>query len=162
MYLCIFDSFTLRMYSCIAQRRQWQPTPVFLPGESQGWGSLVDCRLWGHTKLDMTEAPQQQQQQHVLHACMLSYVQLFATLWTVAHQAPLSMGILQARKLEWVPCPPPRDLPDPGIEPESPALAGRFFTTSTTWEAYTKKTYRRLVLLLLLSHFSRVRLCAIP
>ena len=74
----------------------------------------------GHTELDMTEATQQQQQ-HVLHACMLSYVQLFATLWTVAHQAPLSMGILQARKLEWVPCPPPRDLPDPGIEPESPA-----------------------------------------
>ena len=55
----------------------------------------------GHTELDMTEATQQQQQ-HVLHACMLSYVQLFATLWTVAHQAPLSMGILQARKLEWV------------------------------------------------------------
>ena len=30
-------------------RRKWQPTPVFLPGESQGWGSLVGCRLWGHT-----------------------------------------------------------------------------------------------------------------
>ena len=29
-------------------RRKWQPTPVFLPGESQGWGSLVGCRLWGH------------------------------------------------------------------------------------------------------------------
>ena len=52
---------------------------------------------------------------------MLSYVQLFATLWTVAHQAPVSMGTLQARILEWVPCPPPRGLPDPGIEPESPA-----------------------------------------
>ena len=37
-------------------RRKWQPTPVFLPGESQGWGSLVDCRLWGSTELDMTEA----------------------------------------------------------------------------------------------------------
>ena len=34
---------------------QWQPTPVFLPGESQGWGSLVGCRLWGHTESDMTE-----------------------------------------------------------------------------------------------------------
>ena len=33
-------------------RRKWQPTPVFLPGESQGWGSLVGCRLWGHTELD--------------------------------------------------------------------------------------------------------------
>ena len=36
-------------------RRKWQPTPVFLPGEFQGWGSLVGCRLWGHTESDMTE-----------------------------------------------------------------------------------------------------------
>ena len=37
-------------------RRKWQPTPAFLPGESQGWGSLVGCRLWGHTESDTTEA----------------------------------------------------------------------------------------------------------
>ena len=37
-------------------RRKWQPTPVFLPGESQEWGSLVGCRLWGRTASDMTEA----------------------------------------------------------------------------------------------------------
>ena len=43
-------------------RRKWQPTPVFLPGESQGQGSLVGCRLWGHAELDTTEATQQQQQ----------------------------------------------------------------------------------------------------
>ena len=36
--------------------RKWQPTPVFLPGESQGQGSLVRCRLWGRTQSDMTEA----------------------------------------------------------------------------------------------------------
>ena len=36
-------------------RRKWQPTPVFLPGESQGWGSLVGCRLWGCTELGTTE-----------------------------------------------------------------------------------------------------------
>ena len=36
--------------------RKWQPTPVFLPGESQGRGSLVGCRLWGRTESDMTEA----------------------------------------------------------------------------------------------------------
>ena len=36
-------------------KRKWQPTPMFLPGESQGWGSLVGCRLWGHTELDTTE-----------------------------------------------------------------------------------------------------------
>ena len=37
-------------------RRKWQPAPVFLPGESQGRGSLVGCRLWGRTELDVTEA----------------------------------------------------------------------------------------------------------
>ena len=37
-------------------RRKWQPTPVFLPGESQGRGSLVGCRLWSHTESDTTEA----------------------------------------------------------------------------------------------------------
>ena len=36
-------------------RRKWQPTPVFLPGESQGWGSLVGCPLWGCTESDTTE-----------------------------------------------------------------------------------------------------------
>ena len=45
-------------------RRKWQPTSVFLPGESQGRGSLVGCRLWGHTELDTTEATQQQQPLH--------------------------------------------------------------------------------------------------
>ena len=34
----------------------WQPTPVFLPGESQGWGGLMGCHLWGRTELDTTEA----------------------------------------------------------------------------------------------------------
>ena len=37
-------------------RKKWQPTPVFLPGDSQGWGSLVGCHLWGCTESDMTEA----------------------------------------------------------------------------------------------------------
>ena len=45
-----------------ALERKWQPTPVFLPGESQGQGSLVGCRLWGHRESDTTEATQQQQQ----------------------------------------------------------------------------------------------------
>ena len=44
-------------------RRKWQPTPVFLPGESQGQGRLVGCHLWGRTESDTTEATQQQQQQ---------------------------------------------------------------------------------------------------
>ena len=40
----------------VKQRKQWQPTPVSLPGESQGQGSLVGCCLWGRTESDMTEA----------------------------------------------------------------------------------------------------------
>ena len=72
------------------------------------------------------------------HCCIEQSFGLCGTPWTVARQAPLSMGILQARTLEWVPCPSPGDLPNPGIEPSSlrsPALAGRFFTTYVTWEA---------------------------
>ena len=52
----------------------------------------------------------------------LSHVQLFATLWTVAHQAPLSMGFTRQEYWSGVPFPSPGDLPDPGIEPWSPAL----------------------------------------
>ena len=46
---------SLSLFNFMHWRRQWQPTPVFLPGESQGWGSLVGCRLWGHTESDTTE-----------------------------------------------------------------------------------------------------------
>ena len=46
---------SLSLFIFIHWRRKWQPIPVFLPGESQGWGSLVGCRLWGHTESDMTE-----------------------------------------------------------------------------------------------------------
>ena len=46
---------SLSLFTLMHWRRKWQPTPVFLPGESQGRGSLVGCRLWGHTESDMTE-----------------------------------------------------------------------------------------------------------
>ena len=47
---------SLLLFTFMHWRRKWQPTPVFLPGESQGRGSLVGCRLWGRTESDMTEA----------------------------------------------------------------------------------------------------------
>ena len=47
---------SLSLFTFMHWRRKWQPTPVFLPGESQGRGSLVGCRLWGRTELDTTEA----------------------------------------------------------------------------------------------------------
>ena len=76
-----------------------------------------------------------------MRACTLSCfspVQLFAIQWTAALQAPLSMGFSRQENWSGLPCPPPGSLPDPGIEPGSltfPVLAGRFFTTSATWEA---------------------------
>ena len=69
-------------------------------------------------------------------ACMLSCfsgVWIFVTLWTVAHQAPQSMGFSRQEYWSGLSCPPPGDLPDPGIEPmslEYPELAGRFFTSA--------------------------------
>ena len=63
----------------------------------------------------------------------------FITLWTAARQAPLPMGFSRQEYWSGLPCTPPRDLPNPGIESlflVSPALAGRFCTTSTTWEAH--------------------------
>ena len=70
--------------------------------------------------------------------CVLSRAQLFATPWTLVHQAPLSMGFSRQEYSSGLPCPLPGHLPEPGIEPMSlmsPALADGFFTSSTTWEA---------------------------
>ena len=65
----------------------------------------------------------------VLLFLLFSHVQLFATPWTVTCQAPLSMEFSRQEYWSRLPFPSPGDLPHPGIEPTSPALAGRFFTT---------------------------------
>ena len=73
--------------------------------------------------------------------CVLSCfsrIRVFVTPWTVAHQAPLSMGCSRQKYWSGLPFPSPGDLPDPGIKPmslASPALVGGFSTTSATWEA---------------------------
>ena len=46
---------SLSRFTFMHWRGKWQPTPVFLPGDSQGWRSLVGCRLWGRIESDMTE-----------------------------------------------------------------------------------------------------------
>ena len=69
----------------------------------------------------------------------ISCVWLFATPWTVAHQAPLSMGFSRQEYWSGLPFPPPGHLPSPVMESaslESPALAGGFFTISATWEVH--------------------------
>ena len=67
----------------------------------------------------------------------ISHVQLFATVWTVARQVPLSMAFSRQEYYSGLLCPSPGDLLDPGVEPTYltyPALEGEFFTTSATWE----------------------------
>ena len=71
----------------------------------------------------------------------------FATPWTEARQAPLSMGFHRQEYWSGLPFPPPGDLPEPGAEPVSlisPALAGGFFTTSTTWETHRESILNSL------------------
>ena len=80
-------------------------------------------------------------------------------LWTITLQVSMSMGFSRQEYWSELPFPSPGDLPKPGIKPGSlmsPALAGRCFTTSAPLGS------PQLCLLLLLSHFSRVRLCATP
>ena len=70
-----------------------------------------------------------------MHAKSLESCPTLATPWTVPRQAPLSTGFSSQEYWSDLPCPSPGHLPDPGIEPvslTSPALAGGFFTTSTT------------------------------
>ena len=86
-------------------------------------------------------------------AQLLSCVQLFATPWTVAHQVPLSIGILQARILEWVVMLSSRGSSHPRDQTQVSCIAGRAFTIWAT--AF-------LMLLLLLSRFSHVHLCVTP
>ena len=66
----------------------------------------------------------------VMWSCVLNHVRLLVTPWTVAHQAPLSMGFSRQEYWRGLVLPSPGDLPDPGIEPVSPALAGGFFITA--------------------------------
>ena len=81
-------------------------------------------------------------------ACVLSHfshVWLCATPWTISHQAPLSMGFSRQEYWSGLPSPPPGNLPNLGIKAGSlmsPALAGGFFTMSTTWEAQLSSHYQ--------------------
>ena len=82
------------------------------------------------------------------HTCTRAHSVMsdFATVWTVAYQAPLSMGFSRQEYWSGLSLPSPGDLPDPGIEPTSvtyPALAGRFFITSAAWKMPRHHTQTR-------------------
>ena len=164
-------------------RRKWEPTPVFLPGESYGQRNLAGCSPWGYksqtrlsdfdyfTKLNTLASDWFSEAKRIIsavwswselnsascllcqpwllpekgwlsHPCpppppphgggipgqidllkvkSLSRVRLFATPWTVAHQAPLSMGFSRQEYCSGLLFPSPGDLPDPGIKPGSPS-----------------------------------------
>ena len=98
-------------------RRKWQPTPVFLPGEPQGRGSLVGCRLWGGTESDATEATQQQQQQGIHYMCC---TQLWPTLCNPVDCKPPAPSVHRIFRQEYwsrLPFPSLGNLPNPGTEP---------------------------------------------
>ena len=91
--------------------------------------------------------------------CVFSCVQLFVMPGTVLRQASLSMEFSRQEYWSRLPCPPPGDLPNPGIEPQSltsPALTGWFFTTSATWEAprYTTSQLSHLYTWFALNYFT--------
>ena len=78
-----------------------------------------------------------------------SHVRLLVTPWTAACQATLSMGFSRQESWSGLPCPLAGDLPNPGVKPASlmsPAMAGRLFTTSTTWEAQLSCMHQQFVL----------------
>ena len=93
------------------------------------------------------------------HICaqLLSCVRLFATPCPVARQAPLSMEFSRQESWRGLPFSSPRDLPDPGIEPESPALVGRFFTTEPP--GFPKEFHAGQHLHILLFHLYFHKIC---
>ena len=77
--------------------------------------------------------------------CAFSVMSDSAMLWTVAHQAPLSIGLSRREYWNGLLCPFPGDLLDPGIKTASPALANTFFTANTTWEAHLSTPTQLLI-----------------
>jgi len=125
---------SLSLFPFMHWRRKWQPTPVFLPGESQGPGSLVpslESHRVGHDWIDSAAAIITE-----LCAHSVSHVQLFATLWSVVGQAPLSMGFSRQEYWSGFPGPPPGDLPWPRYQTWFSRTASGFFTIWATREAH--------------------------
>ena len=162
---------SLSLFTFMHWRRQWQPTPVFLPGESQGRGSLVGCRLRSCTESDTTEAIQQQQQQPYpislmillgmtdclcdQDVCILPPTnQPAVSFFPIATQASVLNVVPKTQGLGQLPAICRRLLVILGLKDSSE----RLFSISTLNEFKFLNT----LLLLLLSHFSLVQLCATP
>ena len=101
----------LSLFTFVRWRRKWQPTPVFLPGESLGWGSLVGCLLWGRTTLCANYIFFKKKKKEKIEtlgataAAAARSLQSCPTLCDSTDGSPPGSpvpGILQARTLEWV------------------------------------------------------------
>ena len=114
--------------------------------DMKGWQEYeqTGTRKSGRSLLDQPGQRQEMMwakiQWNIVCLCSIAPVKSgsFATLWAVAPQALLSMRFSRQENWSGLPSPPPGDVPNPGIKPmslTSPALAGRFFTSSTAWEA---------------------------
>ena len=137
------SSVTSWIQNNYSSKNLWQPYRIFNKIYSR------ELNIKAHMNTYKIKQPASYEQLEYLCVCaklLHSHVWLFATAWTVALQAPLSMGFSRQEYWRGLPGPPPGDLADPGIEPVSlmsPSLAGRFFTISASWEArlYEKMNY---------------------
>ena len=126
-------SESLSVVSNVLQPHGLQPARLLCPWNSPGKNIGVSChfllhfRLWCAYKLSGL----------LIYLLCVSHVQLFVTLWAVAHQVPLSLGFSQQEYWSGLPFPTPGNLPNPeSSQPTSlvpPSLAGGFFTTGTIW-----------------------------
>ena len=98
---------SLSLFTFMHWRRKWQPTLVFLPGESHGQRSLVGCRLWGRTESDTTEATQQQQHIYILRGFLVLCLTKrecksfrVIQIWSTFHPG-FCLQTLQLTLLEW-------------------------------------------------------------
>ena len=121
----------------------------FFLSDFRQFASLKNCSI--SSKLSPLLA-QSCSQKMLCCAQSLSRVQLFVNPWTVARQTPLSIGILQVRILECVACPPPGDLPNPGIEPGSPAFQANSLPAKPPWRPKSQMTRDLSILLISLKN----------
>ena len=125
---------SLSLFTFMHWRRKWQPTPVFLPGESQGRGSLVGCRLWGRVTQSWTRLKWLSSSSSS-STCILQ-VKVAQSCPTLCDLMDYTVhGILQTRILEWVAFPFSRGSSQPRDRTQVSLIAGGFFTSRATREA---------------------------
>ena len=117
---------------------------VFYSSQSVTYSVIFLLRLWACVCICVTGWGRQGAigGKACVHSKSLQSCPTLCDLWPVTHHAPLSMGFSGDEYQSGSPCPSPGDLPDPGIRPASPVLAGRFFATSATWEALDGRVSR--------------------